>query len=61
MEQFLLVIALGGCLYAVVRLLKPKPSGSCHSNACECDELRDELQSQTTCHSTSEETASTIP
>ena len=55
------MIALGGCLFLVVRLLKPKASGSCHSNPCECDELRDDLPSQTTCYSTSEETASTIP
>ncbi len=62
MEQFLLMIALGGCLYVVVRLLKPKPSGSCHSNACDCEELSSELPSKTACHSPqSEETASTVP
>ncbi len=62
MEQFLLFIALGGCLYLVVRLLKPKPSGSCHTNACDCEEPNSAISVKTNCQTTqSEETASTVP
>lgn len=37
-EQFLLGLALIGCLVLVYRLLRPSRAGSCHAVACGCEE-----------------------